>query len=254
MARPFYDEYAWAYDFIIRQPVSGQCDFITAALSARGVDTGAQVLDAGCGAGGHAIELARRGYAVTAIDLSPRLVIEAQRRAADAGVPVTVVRGNILDLHETIGPRDAILCRGVLNDLLDEASRRKVFHSFSGALRRGGVLVLDVRDWDATVKRKTLEPVFEKSAETPRGRLTFRSVTRLDAERRRLLVSERHTLLRSGVEEVSAYDFSMRCWTREELSERLAEAGFGETEYFGGYDFNTPAGASDRLVCAASKI
>jgi 2-polyprenyl-3-methyl-5-hydroxy-6-metoxy-1,4-benzoquinol methylase len=251
LTRPFYDEYAWAYDLIITQPVAAQCDFIADALSRRGIALGARILDAGCGIGSHALELARRGYAVSGVDLSPQFIAEAQRRARRAALPVSFKVGDILALSaaETY---DAILCRGVLNDLLDDASRREVFRSFARVLRSRGVLVLDVREWGATVDRKTMEPVFEKVAETPLGHLTFRSVTRLEHQTQRLLVSERHTLRNRQGETVSTYDFSMRCWTREELQENLTLAGFDKIAYDGAYDHQAPQ--ADRLVCVAAKV
>ncbi len=254
LTRPFYDEYAWAYDLIITQPVSRQCDFIEDVLSRRGIVNGARVLDAGCGVGNHALELARRGYLVSGIDLSPQFIMEAQRRVTDAALPVSFSVGDIFELSAA-SPYDASLCRGVLNDLLDDVSRRDVFRSFAGVLRSQGVLMLDVREWNATVLRKTQEPVFEKVAETRLGKLTFRSVTRLEHQTRRLLVSEQHTLRNQGVETISTYDFSMRCWTREELDKYLTEAGFETIEYFGAYEKNgVSASASDRLVSVASKV
>ncbi len=45
--------------------------------------TGARVLDAGCGAGQTAIELAERGADVVAIDISPSLIGVAQQRTPD---------------------------------------------------------------------------------------------------------------------------------------------------------------------------
>lgn len=254
LTRPFYDEYAWAYDLIITQPVSRQCDFIEDALSRRGITPGARILDAGCGVGSHAIELALRGYVVSGVDLSPQFITEANRRVTDAALPVSFSVGDILDLSAAT-PYDAILCRGVLNDLLDDASRRDVFRSFAGVLRSQGALMLDVREWGATVLRKTQEPVFEKVAETPFGSLTFRSVTRLEHQTRRLLVSEHHTLRNQGVETISTYDFSMRCWTREELHECLTQAGFEAIEYFGAYEKQSDsANESDRIVSVASKV
>jgi len=46
--------------------------------------TGKRVLDAGCGTGALAIEAARRGAEVVAIDLSPTLVALAQERLSDS--------------------------------------------------------------------------------------------------------------------------------------------------------------------------
>jgi SAM-dependent methyltransferase len=251
-SRPFYDEYAWAYDLFIAPPTDAARDFIAGTLARRGIAHGSRVLDAGCGTGRYAFELARRGYAVVGVDLSPQLIAEARRRAeGESSLNVSFTVGDILDLPAG-GGYDAVLCRGVLNDLLDGRSREAVFRSFARALRRGGALVLDARDWEPSARRKIREPVFEKTFETVRGALTFRSVTRVDPGTRLLLVEERHTLTKGGVERVSSYDFRMRCWTREELEARMTHAGFGEFEFFGAYDSETPAGASDRLVCAAT--
>lgn len=249
--RPFYGEYAWAYDFIIAPPSAKRCDFIAGLFAERGAGPGSRVLDAGCGAGAYSTELARRGYGVTGLDASPRLLEEARRRAAGSGVHVTFREGDLLDLKES-EQYDAVLCRGVLNDLLDDESRRRAFDSFARALRPGGVLVFDVREWEGTLRRKAAEPVFERSVETPRGRLAFRSVTRADKKTRRLVVEERHTLDTGAAEFVNEYTFLMRCWTTDELRDNLSRAGFGAAEYFGAYDRPTPAGTTDRLVCAAS--
>ena len=46
--------------------------------------SGTRVLDAGCGTGAAAIELARRGAEVVAVDLSPTLVQVAKQRAAES--------------------------------------------------------------------------------------------------------------------------------------------------------------------------
>jgi hypothetical protein len=61
--------------------------------------------------------------------------------------------------------------------------------------------------------RKIREPVFKKSIDTDRGKLTFTSVTELDQENRQLVLSERHTLVADGQEQASADQFVMRCWT-----------------------------------------
>lgn len=251
VSRPFYDEYAWAYDFIINPPGDEELDFIADAFRARGAGTGSLVLDAGCGVGRHASGLARRGYAVEGVDRSASLIEEARRSAGEEGeLTVSFRVGDILDLQPA-GRFDGLLCRGVLNDLLDGRSREHVFSSFAGALRRGGAVVLDVREWEATARRKIRKPVSQRTVETERGSLTFESVTRVDPGTRRLLVEERHTLRAGGVERVSAYDFQMRCWTREELEARMSRAGFGGCEFFGAYARATPAGATDRLICVA---
>lgn len=66
---------------------AGRDDMRRALLSLLPADlAGRRILDAGCGTGALAIELARRGAEVVAIDLSPTLVAHAETLAAEAGV------------------------------------------------------------------------------------------------------------------------------------------------------------------------
>jgi len=65
---------------------------------------GAMLLDVGTGTGAVAIEAARRGARVTAVDLTDELVAIAPRRADDAGVDVDFV---VADFDESTR-RDAV--------------------------------------------------------------------------------------------------------------------------------------------------
>ncbi len=58
---------------------------------------GVRVLDAGCGTGTLAIDLAKRGAEVVAIDLSPTLVAHARERAEAEGVMIDFRSGDMLD-------------------------------------------------------------------------------------------------------------------------------------------------------------
>jgi magnesium-protoporphyrin O-methyltransferase len=57
---------------------------------------GIRILDAGCGTGALAVEAAKRGAHVTAIDLSPQLVAVARERLP-TGLDVTFLSGDMLD-------------------------------------------------------------------------------------------------------------------------------------------------------------
>lgn len=59
--------------------------------------SGARVLDAGCGTGVLAMDLARRGAEVVAIDLSPTLVEHAQELAQQQGLSIDFRSGDMLD-------------------------------------------------------------------------------------------------------------------------------------------------------------
>jgi SAM-dependent methyltransferase len=248
-SRPFYGEFAWAFDLLIERPVAQECAAITAWFRERGVLPGATILDAGCGTGRYAGELARRGYAVEGVDASAEMIEIARKSVLGCANSVSFRIGDILALPEA--RYDGILCRGVLNDVVHDDGRLSVSAAFARAVRPAGVLILDVREWEATRERKRREPIFRKSVDTDRGTVTFTSTTELDPERQQLLLSERHTLVNDAGEQSSDYRFVMRCWTRSELESVLERGGFGSVAYFGAYDPVVPAGATDRLVAVA---
>ena len=161
--RPFYGEYAWAFDLLVDRPVGQECAAIAAWFSERGVLPGATLLDAGCGTGRYAGELARRGYAVEGVDRSSELIETANQSVRGHSNSVSFRVGDLLALP--VARYDGILCRGVLNDFVNDEARLAVFAAFAGALRRPGVLILDVREWEATRDRKQREPVFERAFE-----------------------------------------------------------------------------------------
>ena len=224
---------------------------MAAALARRGIGPGASLLDAGCGTWRYAAELARRGFVVTGIDRSSDLLDEARRRPVNPGARVRFEAGDLLALPAGAG-FDAIVCRGVLNDLVETGDRAAVFGGFARTLCPGGALLFDVRDWDASVAGKTAQPVSERRVTTPRGPLVFRSVTRLDPSTRRLLIEECHRLTTASGEVIARHDFVMRCWSRGELDDLLRAAGFEAMEYAGTYE-GAPLGVGDRIVVAASR-
>ena len=148
--RPFYTEYAWAFDLLIDRPVRRECAVIAEWLVDRGVLPGSEILDAGCGTGRYAIELARRGYVVHGIDLSADLIEVAMRANGQVHRGVSFAVGDITHLPPSRYP--AILYRGVLNDIVDDAVDA-VFGLRQGTATNGA-LILDVREWTASVERK----------------------------------------------------------------------------------------------------
>jgi len=250
--RPFYADYAWAFDLLIDRPVRKECSAIATWLIDRGVLPGSDILDAGCGTGRYAIELARRGYVVDGVDLSPDLIDVATRAAGDSTGRVSFHVGDITRLPTS--RYSAILCRGVLNDIIEETGRDAVFAAFAATMSSGGALILDVREWAASRARKSREPLFRKRVTTERGELTFTSITALDAENRQLLISERHELAGDGTERISDFHFVMRCWERAELDVLLTRHGFDKVLYFGAYDPGVAVGTTDRLVVVAQRV
>lgn len=59
-----------------------------------------RALDLGCGTGRWSVELARQGWEVVGVDVVPKAVDAARRRAEAAGVDVEVVEGDVTALRD----------------------------------------------------------------------------------------------------------------------------------------------------------
>jgi len=105
---------------------------------------GRRILDLGCGEGGYARELARRGAQVTAIDGSPRLIEIAQQRTQNARLPVLHICANASALSESgIEPAsfDVVLAAMSLMDVEDYPGAIREVHR---TLRPGGELMMSI--------------------------------------------------------------------------------------------------------------
>jgi len=102
----------------------------------------ARVADIGGGPGRYAIELTRRGYAVTLSDLSDGCLELARVKAAEAGVEVArVLQADACDLGELADESfDAALLMGPLYHLLEHKERLQAVRETARVLRPGGVV------------------------------------------------------------------------------------------------------------------
>ncbi|MFF9060648.1 HemK2/MTQ2 family protein methyltransferase [Streptomyces sp. NPDC014882] len=184
-------------------------DLLAGALSEEPLSPGSDVLDVGTGSGALALEAARLGTRVTAVDVSRRAVYAARWNARRAGLPVRVLRGNLFepvrgrtfDLvlanppyvpaptggRAPRGPARAWDAGGDGRLLLDRICREA-----PALLRPGGVLLMvhsALSDPDRTVRH--LRAADLKASVTRRRRIPFGPVLRSREEwlRRRGLLS-----------------------------------------------------------------
>ena len=90
----FFDAHAPLYDQNeFTKNTVREVDFLLEELE---VSPGASILDVGCGTGRHSIELAKRGYHSTGIDLSAQMLAKAAETANASGVHVEWVLSRTL--------------------------------------------------------------------------------------------------------------------------------------------------------------
>src|SRR4029453_13193010 len=101
------------------------------------------VLDVACGTGHHSLRLARRGYRMTALDLSAPSIAFLDGEAMRSGLDVTTVVGDMTDFRLS-RPVDAAICmQDSQGHLLETEALLAHLRVVRRNVRRGGVFVFD---------------------------------------------------------------------------------------------------------------
>lgn len=195
--------------------------------------------DLGCGTGTTAVELARRGLRVFAVDVSPAMCRLARAKARRAGLPVQVLCADMRSFRLP-EPVDLVVCEcDALNHLPARADLARAVRAVAGALVPGGVFYFDVNNARGFERYWTGEFWIERAG------IAAALHNGYDAHRRRawsdvdLFVREGRLWrrFRERVEEV--------CWSPAEIRAALRAGGFSSiravdaARFFRGYpDFD----------------
>ncbi|MFD1677143.1 class I SAM-dependent methyltransferase [Alicyclobacillus fodiniaquatilis] len=88
----FYDAHASVYmQNGFSQNTLSEVDFLLEELN---LPQGSNILDIGCGTGRHSVELAKRGFQITGVDISSGMLKEAENAARGAGVKVEFIQSD----------------------------------------------------------------------------------------------------------------------------------------------------------------
>lgn len=142
-----YANFASIYDSLMQDiPYEKWVNYIKAIIEMEGANP-QKVLDLGCGTGNVAIPMARMGYAVTALDLSPNMLAVAEQKARNAGLNIHWVNQ---DMREIDIPDDFDLVLSMcdsLNYLTEEADLQKVFGIVYKQLKENGLFIFDLNSY-----------------------------------------------------------------------------------------------------------
>jgi 2-polyprenyl-3-methyl-5-hydroxy-6-metoxy-1,4-benzoquinol methylase len=125
---------------------------------------GSEILDMGCGTGRHAIELAKRGYFVTGVDISRGMLAEADKIAGGAGVEVEWIQS---DATRFVAPHlyDAAICLcegafGLLSTDADPVQHdQAILQNIYDALKPGAPFMLTTLNGIAKLRHVTQDDV-----------------------------------------------------------------------------------------------
>jgi SAM-dependent methyltransferase len=242
----FADESIWEdlYPFIFPESAFAVADDqVEKMLRLTGV-AGGHVLDLCCGPGRHAVALAKRGFAVTAVDRTSFLLEHARARAAQASLPVEFV---LEDMRRFSRPSTFDLIINIFTSFgyFDEqADDLRVLELVRNNLRPDGMFVIEM------VSKERLARAFQAttSTELPNGDVVF--------ERHEIVgdwtrVRNRLTLMRA--DDTRTFEFTHRIYSGQEMKNLLASAGLAGARVYGDLDGRPYGFDAHRLVAVARR-
>lgn len=246
MQKPWWENFfhGVALDFwraaVSAEHTRAEADFIAKQLQ---LSDAAKVLDVPCGNGRLSIELAKRGFALTGVDIATEFMDEANSSSTAEGVRVDWQTRDMRDLPWSV-EFDGAFCFGNSFGYLDDAANTDFLKSLAHTLKSGSRFILD-----APAVAECILPTFQASRSIEIAGIKVDIEHRYDHGQGRMFND--FTFTRDGV--VDKRPSSQRVYTYRELTELLRAAGLETTAAFGSLTEEPFQLGAPRLLLVAAK-
>jgi SAM-dependent methyltransferase len=215
----WYD-YPRFYDIAFRSETRREADFIEAACRKYSPFPARRLLEPACGGGRLVVEMAARGYQVTAFDCNRISLDYLRRRLTRRGLRARVFEDDMADFGLP-KPVDAAFCTvNTFRHLLTEESARRHLECVSQSLRPGGIYVLSLHLLPPDASEEDSERWTERQGQT-QVTVTLRVLS--TNRRRRIELLRMNLLARTGAKEFRVRDeFCFRLYTAAQFRRLLA--------------------------------
>ncbi|MEY4467910.1 MAG: hypothetical protein RIR21_1703 [Pseudomonadota bacterium] len=225
----FTSLYASQYDSMYSdKSYSAECDLIDEAVNRYAVRPPVKLLDIGCGTGGHAFELSKRGYQVTGVDLSAEMLdaAKAKARLLDVNLQPRFVHGDARNFDTGSTHDIAIMMFAVIGYLTSNDDVQATLRNVRAQLAPGALFVCDF--WYGPSVLTTRPSDRFREVETASGsRLLRAASTALDTRRHLAEVTFRLWQLEGKrIAHEASEVHRMRYFFPMEFELLLASAGF----------------------------
>ena len=135
-----FENYATQYEKeVFTAGTIGECDFIEKEIKH---DKQRRILDIGCGTGRHSVELAKRGYRITGIDLSEGQLAKAREKAKKENLTIDFRSGDARNLPFVNEFDVAIMiCEGAFPLMETDEMNFRILKGATDALKENGKLI-----------------------------------------------------------------------------------------------------------------
>jgi SAM-dependent methyltransferase len=235
----YFDLYAEADTRLAPQEVEG-------IISLLQLEPGQKILDVCCGYGRHAIELAKNGYKVTGVDLSPKQIAVAVARAQEAGVQVDFL---VCDAREMEFREEFDVALNLFTSFGffdDEAQHLKMLQRIADATVPNGCFLMDLWNREKQIRDFTLREIEERS-----DGIRIEKAWRFDPWNGRINW-ENTVVFPDGQRE--NWGHSIRAYTLVELRKMLGQVGFELERVYGDFAGSTYTIDAPQMITIARKI
>ncbi|MTI81929.1 MAG: class I SAM-dependent methyltransferase [Firmicutes bacterium] len=244
-----YDKIAQYYDYIFPAG-SKQLEFFKEAFQKHNVN---KVLDLACGSGNYSIEFARWGLEVTGVDFEESMIEYANTKISESrDLNINFITGDMRSLPDLQQQYDAVVCIGnSLVHLLTDSDLSTALKEMHRLCRPGGVLIIQILNYDYILDRNvTILPDINNK---DKG-LIFTRQYRFHEDG--LIEFMTSLILNKGHEQKSVGSGSvmLRPLRPKELESFLADSGFTDLEFYGGFDGKPASNGHMPLVAKATKM
>jgi ubiquinone/menaquinone biosynthesis C-methylase UbiE len=160
----FKEEYSGAYDALYQdKDYEKECDYIEALFKKYDYRP-TTILDLGCGTGGHALILAKRGYKVSGVDRSASMLDIAKKKARDQRSEIEFIEGDITRISVN-NKYDAVISMfAVMGYQTTNAALAAACKIAKECLVPGGIFMFDCWHGHAVIADKPAPRVKETSS------------------------------------------------------------------------------------------
>lgn len=235
-----YNEFAYVYDCLMHEDIDYDkwCDYIENLFDAHNADVNS-ICELACGTGNMTAILKRRGYKMTASDISKDMLSVAKKKLKNTKLICS-------DMSEIKlkGKYDAFLCMiDGINYVIFPERLQRTFENVKKSLNKNGVFIFDVSS------RYKLKNIIGDETFIHSDYDIFYSWQNRYIEKYSLSEMLLNFFVREG-DSYSRFEerHLQRGWSEKQLRKMLEKAGFTEIDVYSELTFSAPESDCERLV------
>jgi SAM-dependent methyltransferase len=223
--KDIYDKFGRYYDLIYDSfyDYERECDNLEDLFSKFLKEQPENILDIGCGTGSHIMELARRGYHVTGIDISSVMIKQAKKKAKEASLDCEFHVMDMKDLDLNFQFDCAFCMFGSFDYLTTKKDLGKFLRKLGKVLSEDSIFVFEFWNFNAA------QPEFKNwlKVKDENMNLIRLAESKLN-ERTKINTLKMEFFIFDQNEKVESFSevHRLRCYTASEIKSLLSDYGF----------------------------